>query len=542
MGTVGQKGERILGGLERMIGKRTKSILLSAALTAGMILPCFASTAIDANAGSTKAYITNTSSVNNDSINTGDFFVNGKVYAKDSKMVFDEKCSLKASVVSKAQVKNLKEYGLTDMFTLNATFNISHIAENGKVAVAFGLKNSNSLGENESAEIAFTYDDGLYLEVNEYQNGSAQVFVARQKYSLSSLNTDIKMTLKVESNGKIYLSFVCNQNEIKVLSGRPLHIDAQGSVGVFSVSSESGKNVFTVADMETLAYIYETPLTVESYLETFDNGYNANMFYSESSASPLKPSRIAVKDGKLEFRNVATGYFTTKEVFSNFELTFEVTDFGRKAEYDKDGNVTQLVSSWFMIGFGVDNYNDPASEKIQATFLQFDYIPMNSAEREIDHENPTESMLNKRYVLYNNGTAVHTAPMGDKNLWNEEYAAGKTVNVKLVVEDGVISLYHKLEDEAEYGDPQYSYDLGITQTGYVRFFTYGDTAIPSSGMKTIASFNMTIDNLKIRNLDHPNVMQVKAAPVYKSNALHFSEDYVYTTVTDDNDLLGNKLK
>lgn len=525
-----------------MKGKKIKSVALSGMLAAAVIGTCFSTATIDAFAGATKSYVTSTTSVNNDSINTGDFFVNGKVYAKDSKMVFDDKCNVKASVVSKAQIKNLKEYGMPDMFTMTATVNIKSIVAGGKMAFAFGLKNSNALGEEGSAEIAFTYDNGIYLEVNEYKNGAAQAFVTKQKYTLLSLNTDIDITLKVESSGKIYLSLQCNGNDIKVLSGKPLNIDAQGSIGVFSVSNENGKNHFTVADMETLAYVYETPLTVESYTENFDNGYNANMFYSESSASPLKPSKITVEDGQLKFRNVATGYFTTKEVFSNFELTFDVTDFGRKAKYDEKGNITQLVSSWFMIGFGVDNYNDPASERLQATFLQFDYIPMNSAERYIDHENPTESMLNKRYVLYNNGAAVHTSSMSEKNLWNEEYSAGKTVNVKLVVEDGVISLYHKLEDESDYGEPLYSYDLGITQTGYVRIFTYGDTSVPSQGIQTIASFNMTIDNFKIRNLDNPNVMQVKSAPVYKSNSLEFTKDYVYTTVPDENDLLGNKLK
>ena len=525
-----------------MTKRRVKSLLLSSVLAAGMIMPCFELPTLDANAGATKSYITSSASVKNDRINKGDYFVNGRVYAKDSKMVFDDKCAVKASVVSKAQVKNLKEYGLPDMFTMTATVNLANIVSGGKVAFAFGLKDQNALGEDGSAEIAFTYEDGIYLEVNEYKNGSVQAFVAKQKYSLLSLNTDVDVTLKVTSGGKIYLTLFCNGNEIKVLSGKPLTIDPQGSIGVFSVSNESEKNKFTVADMETLAYIYETPLTVDSYTETFDQGYNANMFYSESSASPLKPSKIAVEDGQLKFQNVATGYFTTKEVFSNFELTFDVTDFGRKAKYDENGKLSQLISSWFMIGFGVDNYNDPASEKLQATFLQFDYIPMNSAERYIDHENPTESMLNKRYVLYNNGTSVHTAPMGEKNLWNEEYSAGKTVNVKLVVEDGVISLYHKLEDETEYGEPQYRYDFGITQTGYVRIFTYGDTAIPSEGIQTMASFNMTIDNLKIRNLDNPNVKQIKSAPVYKSNALSFTKDYVYTTVPDENDLLGNKLK
>lgn len=525
-----------------MTGKKIKSVALSALLAVTAAGACCAPIALDAYAGATKSYVTGTASVNGDSINTGDFFVNGRVYAKDSKMVFDEKCAVKASVVSKAQIKNLKEYGMPDMFTMTATVNIKNIISGGKIAFAFGLKNTNALGEEDSAEIAFTYDDGVYLEINEYRNGSAQAFSAKQKYTLLSLNTDIGIDLKVESSGKIYLTLQCNGNEIRVLGGKPLNIDAQGSIGVFSVSNENGKNSFTVADMETLAYIYETPLTVESYTETFDGGYNANMFYSESSASPLKPSKIAVEDGQLKFRNVATGYFTTKEAFSNFELTFDVTDFGRKAKYDEKGNLTQLVSSWFMIGFGVDNYNDPASEKLQATFLQFDYIPMNSAERYIDHANPTEDMLNKRYVLYNNGAAVHTSPMSEKNLWNEDYSAGKTVNVKLVVEDGVISLYHKLEDETDYGEPQYRYDLGITQTGYIRIFTYGDSSVPSEGIETMASFNMTIDNFKIKNLDNPNVMQIKSAPVYKSNALQFTKDYVYATVPDENDLLGNKLK
>lgn len=525
-----------------MTGKKIKRVALSALLAASLTVPCFPFFTFDASAGATKSYVTSTTSVNNDSINTGDFFVNGKVYAKDSKMIFDEKCGVKASVVSKAQIKNLKEYGMPDMFTMTATVNITNVVSEGKIAFAFGLKNSNALGEEDSAEIAFTYDNGIYLEINEYKNGSAQAFSAKRKYTLLSLNTDIVITLKVESSGKTYLTLTCNGNEIKVVGGKPLNIDAQGSIGVFSVSNANEKNTFTVADMETLAYVYETPLTVESYTETFDNGYNANMFYSESSASPLKPSKIAVEDGRLNFRNVATGYFTTKERFSNFELTFDVTDFGRKAKYDEEGNLVQLVSSWFMIGFGVDNYNDPASERLQATFLQFDYIPMNSAERYIDHENPTEDMLNKRYVLYNNGTAVHTSPMTEKNLWNEDYSSGKTVNVKLVVEDGVISLYHKLEGETDYGEPQYRYDLGITQTGYIRIFTYGDSSVPAEGIQTMASFNMTIDNFKIRNLDNPNVMQVKSAPVYKSNALQFTQDYVYTTIPDENDLLGNKLK
>lgn len=521
-----------------MSKKKVISLALCTALIAGAV-PFAANKIETAYGGATKLYVTSSISVKGDSINSGDYYTIGKVYAKDSKLTFDDKCAVKASVTSKAQIKNLKDYGMTDLFTMTAKLNVNEIVSGGKISFGFGMA-SRQLGEDDSAEVAFTYDDGLCLEVNEYKDGSASAFLQKQKYSLLSLNTDIGITLKVESSGKIYLTLDCNGNTIKVLGGKKLSIDAQGNVGVFSVSTESGRNKFTVAEMETLAYVYDAPLTVESYTETFDNGYNANMFYSQaSSSSMMRPSKLVAEDGQLKFQNVTTGYFTTKEVFSNFELTFDITDLGREAQYDEAGNVTRTISHWFMIGFGVDNYNDPASERINATFLQFDHMQHNSEARPIDFVNPTPDMMNNRYVLWHNGAAENIQGFSDRNLWNNDWIKDETVNLKFIVKDGVITMYLKLESEEDYGDPLYSYDLGITKTGYVRLYTYGgDGSDPS----TTAVLNMTVDNFTIKNLDNPNVMQVKTAPIYKSNKLEFDPDFVYTTVTDDSDLLGNKLK
>ena len=303
--------------------------------------------------------------------------------------------------------------------------------------------------------------------------------------------------------------------------------------------------------MDITAYAYEIAETVDHYLETFDkNSYNANMFYSETTASGISPSKIYVEDGKLVFRNVGQGFFTTKEKYSNFELKFDIVDLYRKGEVDEDGNISKLISHWFMIGFGVDNYKDPPSERIQATFLQFEGLPGST-----DHLTGDVAGGRKdTYILWNNGSAVaekdekgeniglksmnENPAEGKFSLWNDEYIQGETVNLKFTVVDGVITLYYKLASQTEYV-MQYQHNLGTTQMGYVRIYSYGGGSIDS---KTSSVLNMTIDNFEITNLDNDAVKILKNPPIYKSNVVAATPDYTYTTTPDASDLLNNKLK
>ena len=117
----------------------------------------------------------------------------------------------------------------------------------------------------------------------------------------------------------------------------------------------------------------------------------------------------------------------------------------------------------------------------------------------------------------------------------------KTVSVKLTVIDGVIDLYYKIEGANSY-TKVYHYDLGVTQTGYVRIYTYGNNAAFEQGLEYTGVCNMTIDNFGITNLDNDTVKLIKANPAYRSNVTPAVKNFEYKTVTDDSDLLINKLK
>lgn len=506
---------------------------------------------ISGDAGSSQVYVVSKISVNGDGINSGDLMIDGGVYAKDSKVVFDENSSETARLLAKSRINNLKEYGVKDMFAASFTFEFHQIAEGGKAAFAFGLKRSSSgLGSAGSGEVAFTYDktkNCIAIEVNEYTSeGEATVLSAKHSYATLPLYSAVTVNMEVRADKKVYLSVASNVNAgtIDILKGKTLTIEPDGYVAFVSQSAEV-KNVFTISDIAITAYAYDIVETVDHYLETFDKeSYNANMFYSETNASGIAPSKIYVEDGKLVFRNVGQGYFTTKEKYSNFELKFDVVDLYRKGEADAEGNITKLISHWFMLGFGVDNYNDPPSERIQATFLQFEGMPGDSGSNRSNHfTGEVANGVKDRYVLWNNGSAVNIDSMkGDEtkgrfSLWNDEYIKGETVNLKFTVVDGVVTLYYKLASQTEYV-MQYQYNLGTMQTGYVRIYSYGSGPLSEYA----GVLNMTIDNFEITNLDNDAVKLVKNPPIYKSNVVAATPNYTYTTTPDASDLLNNKLK
>jgi hypothetical protein len=277
------------------------------------------------------------------------------------------------------------------------------------------------------------------------------------------------------------------------------------------------------------------------------------MFYSQSTGGALAPSKIYVENGQLVFRNVGQGYFTTREKYSNFELKFDVTDLYREGVKDEEGNILKLISHWFMVGFGVDNYNDPPSERAAATYFHFEGITGHAPTAPSNHFTG-EANIKHRYVLWDNGGAAHVeympypAKIVDEDtrlakfsLWDNDYIKDETVNLKFTMIDGVFCYYAKLASQSEYV-LQYTYDLGTTQTGCIRIYTYGASAIPEEGIEYTGVLNMTIDNFEITNLDNEAVKQVKAAPVYKSNVQPATKDFNYTTKPDASDLLNNKLK
>ena len=106
--------------------------------------------------------------------------------------------------------------------------------------------------------------------------------------------------------------------------------------------------------------------------------------------------------------------------------------------------------------------------------------------------------------------------------------------------DGVVTLQYKLEGESDYRAPNFEFDMGSTETGYVRIFTFA--LIGESDLTKAAAGNLAIDNLSIKNLDYETVKNTLPNPEYKTNKLDSAKDFDYADTADKNDLLGSKIE
>lgn len=510
---------------------KNKVLIFAAVLIAAVMSIC--GMAAPAFAGASKVYLASEASIG-ETINAGDFMTDGGVKAVNERAVFDETCSENAKLLAKAKVNNLAEFGVPTLFTFDCVLNFRQFAQDGRVSLSFGMNNlRGETGAEDSVALLLTYDGGIKIGVSEYPAENVpSVLYAPVKFGALALGKDFSVHIAVTTDGKLNVTV----DENMVLSGRKLSVEASGYIGIFS----EGKNCFEVGNPEIVAYRYDAPENIE-YTETFDQGYNANVFTSQSKASPMMPSYLAAEDGKLVFSNTSGAYFSTKYTYSNFDLTFDISDLYAEAKIDEDGNIQQLISNWFGIAFGMDSYDLSADATVkQATWLQFEGIPLN-----VDHTKPYSGA---RYVLWENNKARKVSPMntGDPDtsfsLWNKDFIAGRTVGIRLTMTDGLVSLYYRFEGEEDWGDPYFSYDLGTVKTGYIRIFTWGDNGINANGLGYNGIANFKIDNFTIRNTDYESVRNVVEAPEFKSNLRGETPDFDYEDTTEAGDLLEDRIE
>lgn len=491
-------------------------------LTAG-----FAGSAIPAFAGASDSYIVSDASVTGGQINTGDFLLNGDVTA-EGKTIFLGSGAENSSVVTKTKINNLGEYGVKEMFTASMQVVFSEFAQDGSFSIGFAMKRISGGCQTAGAvELRFYEDGGLWFAAYEYYaDGIFAVIAEPRQYSDIQTGDSVQISLRTDTQNRVTLAF----NENAVLTEKQLRGDASGYFGLYS----EGRNEVSVDSLSVTAYSYQNPENPD-YTETFENdAYNANMFYSESKASPLSPSKLAAEDGQLYFCNTAGAYFSTRYRYSNFEVQFDLTDLRREPEYDGLGNITGTISGWFGLAFGVSEINLTADETIrQAAWLHFEGLPT-----DVDHSIP---YTGARYVMYDNFTARKVQAM-DFDLWDDDFIRDRTVNIRFSVTDGLVELYMKFEGETDWGEPQFEYDLGFTPTGYIRIFTWGETSIHSNGLQFNTAANFKIDNFSVKNTDYEGVKQSIDAPPFKSNVIAGTPDFEYNETADEEDLLGNRLE
>lgn len=518
--------------------KKYKLLIAAAAVAVGVAGAELLPNAVTAKAGSSEVYIASSTSIDDTSINSGDFLTTGKVAAENGKAKFNT-LSEKEKLTTKTKAFNLKEYGVTTLLDFSSTLNFSSFAEDGNFSMAFGLNNlKNETGAEDSFAVKVNYDSAskkFSIGVSEYtKDGEISVY-ASTVIGAIKINRDVTFKVFVDTDCNLTVSVLPTgaSSETKLVSGYGLNVNPEGYISYVS----SGRNEITLSDPQILVYEYDAPETID-YTETFDkNGYNSNVFYSASTASPITPSSLSVENGALRFKNTAAAYISTRYKYSNFELSFDITDMARTATFDDNGNVVSLINSWFGIAFGVNSIDEPPDTTTRySTWLQLGRVVPGI-------ENFVEP-ANVHYLLWdNNGNWNNvTDPqyMTDFNPWSTKYD-GEVINVKFAVTDGLVELFMKTDGDPDWGEPYFTYDFGKVKTGYVRIFTAGNTGIETKGIEYNDVGNFTIDNLSIKDTDHENAKTLLPTPEYKSNLWKKTPDYDYKTKPDDKDLIGNKI-
>lgn len=479
------------------------------------------------SAGSSIRYAISENTVSDGRINSGDMRISGDVSGVDSSFLFRN-----GKAIAKMRINNYKDAELDYVYHSTFKVNLNRLEDNGAFRIVSGLPSVSS-SYNEKGVLSFDIEKSVgnvFFSVTEhYGDGMGTILLEKQGVSGLKEGKEASFAIDVATSGKLTLT----------LNGSALLTEAtllESGAGYFGFISE-GENNILLSHCVTYGYTYNAPENVPSYLETFDKepgSYNANYFYSASDSSPVSPSYLAVdKDvGALHFSNVSNGHITTRYMYSNFSMEFEIPQMRKEAKYDENGTLTAPITTGFGMGWGIE---DPLSTAGQtwanSTWLHFENISINS---NLDHSVPNK---NPRVIVYKATKAQSYVPLS-KNFFDPSEKRVPTLKISVV--NGVLDAYVRYEDETSYGLPIFHYDLGETAEGYLRILTLGDTSTPSAGLKNASISDFSIDNLAIENLDASNYRQ-ETVVSYRPNGITGGTNYDYETKTDDSDLLGNKL-
>ena len=466
------------------------------------------------------------------SIDTGTWYVAGGVTGADNAIVFNSETN--DSIISKQYAAELADYGVNDVLNADVTMTIAALPEGAVFSVRFGLEMFMlDAGVANSGEIAFTgtAGGGISVSVNSYDANGQKTTLHTGTSDYVAAGTAFVLSADAATGGKFSISFGNGTDTAAFWSNAQAENQPFDCVGYFGFSkAASAENVnVVISSAVATAYAYDNPSNPVEVLETFDNNaFNKEAWFTISHGTgEYEGSELTVQNGELLFNNTNEALISTRHEYSNFELTFDITDMHREAEIDADGNVINPVSGWIGIAFGSAAHDSSFDDSVRrSTFFQFEPYQTNN----------TDAVTGGRYLLWENYVAqgaTNIQFVDGYNFWNENDvndANGnpRTINLKFTMIDGVFSCWAKYEDEADFSEtPHYTYDLGYTPLGYVRVLTYGG----------FTGGYMAIDNLKIVNKDF-NAEDYKVEIGYTSNIVEY-DPFEYTDTWNDNDLLAD---
>ena len=482
------------------------------------VLLALAVSPITAYAGSSDVNVADNTSFAKE-LNESTWRTAGGVTASKGKILFNENCRATARITTKNFFKDCSYGGIDEIFRSSYSLTLNDIpeTENARFAFVSGIQDVGDKLESDGVtEVYFVNDGGtLKTGVAIIETDGRKEIVAPKAVDGLSFGTKFSLDISLVTDGylTVTLSFASGSESVICDDG------TKGNVGHVTEGFLSiGQTAVCDAEISSVSIVAhdyknaETPLTIT---ETFDNGsYNGNAFYTRSD-----PNDPTFNNGGVIIENNAISFIgrpcflSTTYSYSNFEMTFDLTDVVRKDVTDENGNVLRKkADGWFGVSLDCNTGKGSFDNHARTNVLLTMEVETERA-RLFSRLSPTD------YVEY--------PPVYKKSEMNiaNEANDGKVYNFKVTMRDGMFSLTYKLSDAEDYPVvPLFSKDLGYTPYGSVAILSYGNSGY-------------TIDNIKITNNDYaPKEVKIE----YDGVTSRTEPDYAYSDTWSNDDLITNK--
>ena len=495
----------------------------AALLIGGMLsLGCFGglSTTV-ARAGKSEQQVV-TESMYKDELSNQKWYMTRDISHEQGKIVFDAgKTNADSKIVSVILANDLREMGIDTCISGKLTIKVKE-ALRGEFYIGFGLDRPYSAVKSASAICLYDNGGTVGVKVENFAGESVGVvYTAPNGYAYGE---EIVIDFDVFSVGSMYLKvnndLLLNHDNDKMVA----------SAGYFGFGQSAPSSV-EISNAEVRAATYDRPTNC-NVNETFSDGFNAALLYSEGGANGYyTPEKVSCEDGVLKFTNVTvTGYISTAYEFSNFSMTYDVPHIQRVAEKDAEGNIITPATNWMGVSIGCPAIKTTSSVAV-AQSLFFYMMPTY-----VNGEATSFSCV----LLNNYEVLKQTSVSNEYNFFSLKHGLDsegneRTVNIKVEMLDGKLQVFAKYKtDPVNRYYKIMDYDLGYTPQGYVQIWGYGDTFtyVQDSLNKGIDPLcaNYWIDNLVVENKDeNPNFVEVG----FTSSKFPVQEDYLYVDEWDN---------
>lgn len=466
--------------------------------------------------------------------------------------------------------------GLTYYSAFDAKLNITSFDADSYFAFSWGAQDySDNIGVEGVLEVYVKAGSTGKITVGTRITGTNE---AVEAVDVATIGTDFDIHAEITADKKlnIFINGVDDTPEVTAEYANPF------MGGLFSFG-QKGKTTTEVISLIINRYDYESPANPD-YLETFDAedhsdgkaGYSTAMFASYSTTGPIEPSYLHVDTDEtgnsyLRFNNTCHSHIVTKYQYSNFEMTFDLFDFGNRYLTDEEGNSISFPAATFMVYVGASNASSSSSSLEAQVVTYYGWIAGTSYgsmnfEKEMSSRQAMTKVGNTHIFRDGEGRTRMNGSLSalsyvDKNgvtkkpvnmLQVTESGISEKMKVKIQVIDGVYKLYVIMASDYElYGEEawdevgaNFAIDLGFTPKGFVGFGWSGSDVEGGNKYSTTAG-NASVDNLRIKNLDAggATIRQEDVAWLNNTTTGYTRPDapYNYNDFYNDNDLLSNKL-